>query len=186
MEDNERTNCIPRLETLYKFSRIPLLSQPMNMRISIVGSSCVGKSSLYLRFASQKFRDVHCITYLATQLVNITRVDGDVVRFEVWDNAGQPRFHNYIPHYYEMADGIIIVYDITSKKSFKFAKKLVHKVLEDTENVPVILVGNKIDLEHLRQVATEEGATLATKYGVNFMETSAKNNNNVKKLFESI
>ena len=90
----------------------------------------------------------------------------------------------YIKH----ADGFFVVYSITIRRSFVEAENVIQEIyrVRDDNSVPIVLVGNKCDLEDERQVSTEEGKDLADKYGIPFLETSAKTNHNVDKMFETL
>ncbi|XP_072546590.1 ras-related protein Rab-15-like isoform X2 [Salminus brasiliensis] len=101
-------------------------------------------------------------------------VDGVKVRIQIWDTAGQERYQTITKQYYRRAQGIFLVYDITSAFSFQHIVKWVSDVDEK------ILLGNKSDKEHRRQVATEQGSKLAKSYGMDFFETSARSNHNIK------
>ena len=98
----------------------------------------------------------------------------------LWDTAGQERFKTITASYYKGAHGIILVYDITDRQSFKDIENWLAEVDKyGNENVVKMLVGNKSDLEANRQVKTEEGKSLADSLGIKFLETSAKDAVNV-------
>lgn len=111
----------------------------------------------------------------------------DIVKLQIWDTAGQERFRTMSTSYYRGAHGIIIVYDITDRSSFINIESWWREMSRETsQDVSVILVGNKNDMALMRTVSYEEGRRLAAKYGVAFMETSAKTGNNVNELFGEI
>ena len=87
------------------------------------------------------------------------------------------------------AEGFMVVYSITDKKSFEkvveFQKKIT-QVKEKVKSIPIILIGNKVDLEENRQVTKEEGQKLAKEFGIPFLETSAKTRINIDESFEQI
>ena len=93
-----------------------------------------------------------------------------------------------ISSYLRGADGVIIVYDITDKKSFLNVDDWFEEIKEycDMDDISVVLVGNKVDLEGERQVTYEEGKEMADKYGVKFFETSVKTGQNVNELFQCL
>ena len=108
-------------------------------------------------------------------------VDSKTIKLQIWDTAGQERFKTITSSYYKGAHGIIVVYDITDKKTHQD----VHNWMAEVEkhaaaNISRVLVGNKSDLEEKRDVTTEQGQELAEHYGVRFLETSAKVSNNVE------
>ena len=118
------------------------------------------------------------------KLKNI-EVDNKKVKLQIWDTAGQERFRTITTSYYKGAQAIVVVFDITDKDSFEHVKNWMADVDKFAkEGVLRILVGNKCDLEHKRQVSNENGKELASKYGIQFLETSAKETVNIEKLFE--
>lgn len=109
------------------------------------------------------------------------------VRLQLWDTAGQERFRSLIPSYIRDSSVAVVVYDITSRPSFVNTDKWVEDVRAERGNdVIIVLVGNKTDLNDKRQVTTEEGEKKAKDFGVIFIETSAKAGHNVKPLFRRI
>ncbi|XP_053093502.1 ras-related protein Rab-15 isoform X3 [Pangasianodon hypophthalmus] len=100
------------------------------------------------------------------------------------DTAGQERYQTITKQYYRRAQGIFLVYDITSSLSFQHIMKWISDVDEYAPHiVQKILVGNKHDEEHRRQVTTEQGNKLAKSYGMDFLETSAFTNYNINEAF---
>ncbi|XP_039455347.1 ras-related protein Rab-15 isoform X3 [Oreochromis aureus] len=100
------------------------------------------------------------------------------------DTAGQERYQTITKQYYRRAQGIFLVYDITSERSFQHIMKWASDVDEYApDKVQKILVGNKSDEVDKRQVATEQGVKLAKAYGMDFFETSAFTNHNITETF---
>ena len=119
------------------------------------------------------------------KLKNI-EIEGKRIKLQVWDTAGEERFRTITTSYYKGAQAIVVVYDITDKKSFEHVKNWMADVDKFAkEGVLRILVGNKCDLEHQRSVSKENGKDLADKYGIQFMEVSAKETINIDLLFEN-
>lgn len=104
------------------------------------------------------------------------------------DTGGQETFNSLNKLYYKKADGVLLVYDITSLKSFNACKNYYIQEIKNecNKNVKVILLGNKTDLEGQREVTSESGANLSLENDFIFMETSCKNNYNVSDAFESL
>jgi Ras-related protein Rab-6A len=101
--------------------------------------------------------------------------------------AGQERFRSLIPSYIRDSSVAVVVYDITNRISFNNTSKWIEDVRTERGNdVIIVLVGNKTDLNDKRQVTTEEGESKAKEYGIMFIETSAKAGYNVKLLFRKI
>lgn len=153
-------------------------------KILLIGNSGVGKSSLLLRFADDTFTDNFMPTIGVDFKIRTLEVDGKTIKLQIWDTAGQERFKTITSSYYKGAHGIIVVYDVTDKESYKNIDTWMNEIEKHaSDNVSRILVGNKNDLEDLRQVSTDVGKELADTYNVRFMETSAKESANVEQAF---
>lgn len=109
------------------------------------------------------------------------------VRLQLWDTAGQERFRSLIPSYIRDSSVAVVVYDISNAKSFQNTRKWIDDVRGERGNdVIIVLVGNKTDLNDKREVTTAQGEEEAKKNGLMFIETSAKVGHNVKQLFRRI
>ena len=109
------------------------------------------------------------------------------VRLQLWDTAGQERFRSLIPSYIRDSSVAVVVYDITNKKTFENTRKWVDDVRGERGNdVIIVLVGNKTDLNDKREVTTAQGEEEAKMNNLMFIETSAKVGHNVKALFKRI
>ena len=114
--------------------------------------------------------------------------DGSITNVQIMDTCGQERFKSINSSYYKNADCILLVYDITSNKSFNEVKNYFNKNIKENckKNIPVILLGNKSDLEEKREVLPEDGAKFAEQNDYIFMETSCLTNENVADAFETL
>jgi len=109
------------------------------------------------------------------------------VRLQLWDTAGQERFRSLIPSYIRDSSVAVIVYDITNRASFLNTSKWIEDVRNERGNdVIIVLVGNKTDLNERRQVSVEEGEDKSSKEGIMFIESSAKAGFNIKSLFRKL
>ena len=105
----------------------------------------------------------------------------------IWDTAGQEKFQAVSSSLYRGALGAIIVYDITNRNSFENVTKWLGQLEKFGEqNCIKIIIGNKCDMNHLRQVTVDEGKDFAEKHGMAFMETSALNATNIELAFSTI
>ena len=103
------------------------------------------------------------------------------------DTAGQERYASLAPLYYRGASAAAIVYDITSKDSFAKAKYWVKELQKNaSEDIVIVLVGNKSDMADDREVTTEEAKEYAEENAMDHVEASAKTAHNVNEVFESI
>ena len=119
------------------------------------------------------------------KLKNI-EIDNKKIKLQIWDTAGQERFRTITTSYYKGAHAILICFDITDRESFDHIRNWMADIDKFAkEGVLRILVGNKCDLENSRQVRKEEGNEIANKYGIKYIETSAKDTINIEDLFIS-
>lgn len=153
-------------------------------KLLLIGNSAIGKSSLLLRFSDNIFNESFLPTIGVDFKIRTFDLSSKTVKLQIWDTAGQERFKTITSSYYKGAHGIILVYDITDKQSFKDVENWLSEVEKyANETVVKLLVGNKCDLESQRQVTFEQGKEFADSLGVKFIETSAKNSINVEKAF---
>ena len=114
--------------------------------------------------------------------------DGSLVNARIVDTGGQERFRALGHQYYQEADGCLLVYDITNRSSFDEIRDYFCEQIEENckEDIKIILLGNKTDLEENREVSSEEGANFALEKGYTFLETSCLENRNVADSFETL
>ena len=156
-------------------------------KILLLGDSGVGKSSLLLRYTKNEFiSDLRSTIGVEFALKYLT-IDNFQLKVQIWDTAGMERYRSITNAYYKGAKGVIVLYDICRKKSFENVDKWIDdfKSKADDDAV-IILIGNKSDLDEKREVSKEEAESKAQKNKFGFMETSAKDNNNVQKAFETL
>uniref|UniRef100_A0A7S4JWX5 Small monomeric GTPase n=1 Tax=Paramoeba aestuarina TaxID=180227 RepID=A0A7S4JWX5_9EUKA len=144
----------------------------------------VGKSALVIRLCSDFFAEEYDPT-IEDCYRKTTEIDGMTFMLEILDTAGQEEFTSLRSSWVQKAHGAVVVYSITSKASFDETPRFFEEVMrvQDSDKVPVVLVGNKSDLESSREVSTKKGQEMAEKYGAGFYETSAKTNINVESVF---
>lgn len=156
-------------------------------KVLLIGDSSVGKSCILLRFADDTYTESHISTIGVDFKIKTLELDGKVIKLQIWDTAGQERFRTITSSYYRGAHGIIVVYDITNCDSFVNVKQWLHEIDRyGSENVDVLLVGNKSDMSHKREVTFEQGQEFADSIRCKFVEASAKNASNVDKVFLTI
>ena len=157
-------------------------------KVLLLGDSTVGKTCFLMKYTDKSFQEIHMSTIgLDYRLKTMTLKNGKTVKLQIWDTAGQDRFKAITKNYYKSANGIIIIYDITSLQTYENVKVWIEQIREEApQNVIIYIAGNKIDLEEERKVKTEEGQKLAEEYGFPFLETSAKNDININETFENL
>jgi len=156
-------------------------------KLVFLGEQSVGKTSLITRFMYDSFDSTYQATIGIDFLSKTMYLEDRTVRLQLWDTAGQERFRSLIPSYIRDSSVAVVVYDITSQKSFQQTRKWVDDVRgERGSDVIIVLVGNKTDLNDKREVTAQQGEEEAKKHGLLFIETSAKVGHNVKALFKRI
>ena len=159
-------------------------------KIVTIGDSNVGKTCIIKRFVDNTFDNKDFISTVGIDFsTKMVHVDDVKIKLQIWDTAGQERFRAITTTYYRVANGVIIVYDITSRETFEQVTHWLNEILLHEENIsiPKILVGNKLDRDvNERKVSTEEGRSLAIKNNMMFFETSAYNGTNVSEVFHAL
>ena len=154
-------------------------------KLLLIGNSSVGKSSLLFRFVENVWDDSFVPTIGVDFKLKTLEVNGKKVKLQIWDTAGQERFKNITASYYRGGNGVLVVYDITERESFdNLTSWLIEIEKNANKNVYKLLIGNKCDLEDKRKVTYQEGKDFAESNGMNFIETSAKDNTKVQEAFE--
>lgn len=156
-------------------------------KLVFLGEHSVGKTSLITRFMYDSFDTSYQATIGIDFLSKTVYLKDRTIRFQLWDTAGQERFRSLIPSYIRDSSVAIVVYDITNRVSFEQITKWIIDVRRERgQNVIIMLVGNKVDLENFREVPTEIAVEKAKEMETLFIETSAKVGYNVKQLFTRI
>ncbi|XP_068666883.1 ras-related protein RABA5d-like [Aristolochia californica] len=156
-------------------------------KVVIIGDSAVGKSNLLSRYARNEF-NMHSKATIGVEFQTQSMdINGKEVKAQIWDTAGQERFRAVTSAYYRGAVGALIVYDISRQTTFESVQRWLDELNTHSDTtVARMLVGNKCDLENIRDVSIEEGKALAESEGLFFMETSALDATNVKTAFEIV
>eukprot|EP01114_Cavostelium_apophysatum_P012569 TRINITY_DN2844_c0_g1_i2.p1 TRINITY_DN2844_c0_g1~~TRINITY_DN2844_c0_g1_i2.p1 ORF type:complete len:193 (+),score=52.71 TRINITY_DN2844_c0_g1_i2:132-710(+) len=156
----------------------------MEFKLVIVGGGGVGKSALTIQHIQNHFIEDYDPTIEDSYRKQVS-IDGETCLLDILDTAGQEEYSAMRDQYMRTGQGFIMVYAITSRSSFDEIASFREQILrvKDKDSVPIVLVGNKCDLETERQVTTGEGHDLAKSFGCPFFETSAKTRINVEECF---
>ncbi len=153
------------------------------IKITILGEKNVGKTSLVYRYIENKFRE----SYKATLGVNLLKkdmeVDGNSVSAQIWDLGGQDSFKSLRKLYLEGANGAFIIFDVTDRKSFDKLNEWIESFKEARGEQPMVLIGNKSDLENQRKITDTEASNYAKENNMELILTSAKTGQNVEEAF---
>ena len=147
-------------------------------QILLIGDSSVGKTSLIQRYANGIFKEEYLATVGLDFYTKQEAINNINVLVRLWDTAGQERFKSLTPNYFKNAEGVIITYDITSSQSFENLKFWINSIKtnlgEKNIIIPIIIVGNKLDMEDMRDITREEAEKFAKENKYKYFETSAK------------
>lgn len=156
-------------------------------KVVLIGDSGVGKTSLLKRYRHNEFSTdtKHTIgVEFATQEIE---VEDKLVKTQIWDTAGQERYRAITKAYYRGALGAILLYDITDRETFENLRRWISEIRQHaSEDIKIMLVGNKKDLENDRKVSVDEGKKFAKEHELAFLESSAKNGDLVIACFETV
>merc|ERR1712088_608209 len=163
----------------------PIHTRMREYKIVVLGSGGVGKSALTVQFVQGIFVEKYDPTIEDSYRKQV-EVDGQQCMLEILDTAGTEQFTAMRDLYMKNGQGFVLVYSITAQSTFNDLQDLREQILrvKDTDDVPMVLVGNKCDLEDERVVGKDQGLNLARQFNnCNFMETSAKAKIGVKDIF---
>ena len=149
------------------------------IKILIVGGVGVGKSNFVYRYADDKFSSSNYASTGFDSKVKLLNYGDKKILVQLWDSVGQTIYQSITRNLINRVHGIIILYDITNKKSFENVENWIKTIEEENKKIIYEIVGNKCDLNESREVDINEGKKIAQKYGVDYYETSAKMDKNI-------
>ena len=157
------------------------------MKLILVGDSGVGKTNILSKYLKNNFDPDSKATVGVEFGTKNIEIDNKKIKVQIWDTAGQERYRSITSTYYKGAKGAFIVYDITRKSTFDNIDKWIGDLKNNgDENMIVYLVGNKSDLNDMREVRKDEAMTKSEKYNIAFSETSALYGDNIHKIFQDL
>jgi Ras-related protein Rab-11A len=156
-------------------------------KIVIIGDTNVGKSNILSRYLTNEFTSNTKSTVGVELGIKFLKIKNTSTKIQIWDTAGQERYQAITSSYFRGSDGCFIVYDITNETSFNNIEKWFDKIHEENDKeIPVIIVGNKCDLENERKVPTDKAKEKAQNLKCAFYETSALKAINIEQIFEEL
>ncbi|XP_027899469.1 ras and EF-hand domain-containing protein isoform X3 [Xiphophorus couchianus] len=149
-------------------------------KVVLVGNSSVGKTSLLRSFCEGRFHPSTTATVGIDYSVKTLTLDNMQIAMQLWDTAGQERFRSMTKQFFRKADGVVLMYDVTVAESFTAVRPWLLNVQEAAgEGIPILLLGNKMDMTREREVPSKDAEQLAFENKVMFFEVSAYTGKNV-------
>ncbi len=156
-------------------------------KLVLIGDTGVGKTNILSRYINNEFS-------LATQSTvgvefgsKIIKKNDKLIKLQIWDTAGQERYKSITSAYYKGSKGAFVVYDISRKSTFENVDRWIEELKANgSEDVLIMLVGNKSDLEDKREVQTEDVIKKAEQFKIAFCETSALDGKNIDHAFDNL
>ena len=147
-------------------------------QLLVIGDTSVGKTSLITRYTNGTFKDEYLATVGLDYYSKEEIINNKTINIKIWDTAGQERFKALTQSYFRNAEGVMLAYDVTKSESYDNLKDWIASIKKNLEGknifLPLIIVGNKIDMEESREVDKETAEKFATENNYKYFETSAK------------
>ena len=157
----------------------------MIFKIVLMGDASVGKTNILSKYLNDEFDPNSKATVGVEFATKNFTIEENVIKAQIWDTAGQERYRSITSAYYKGAKGCLLVYDITRKATFETIDKWISELKSTSDNnLTILLIGNKCDLESQRQVTKIEAEEKAKYHNIAFMETSALDGTNLDKAFD--
>jgi small GTP-binding protein len=155
-----------------------------SFKFIVIGSSGVGKTCLLKRLIDDQFSEDEVATIGAEYVSTMEEIDGQPIKLQIWDTAGQEKFRSIAKSYFRHAIGVILVYDISDRRSFDELSSWLNDVHQFCDpNAAITLIGNKSDLAEKRAVTNAEAQLFATNHQLTYLEASALDGANVSEAF---
>ena len=156
-----------------------------NFKFIVIGSSGVGKTAICQRLVDDTFYEETPSTIGVEYRSTAVEIDGNAIKLQIWDTAGQEKFASIAKSYFRQAVGVILVFDITDRQSFNDLSKWLSDVRSLCDpNAAVTLIGNKLDLSSSRKISVSEAQQFATHNQLEYLEVSAKGGDNITEAFQ--
>ena len=157
------------------------------IKLLIIGDSGVGKSKFIYSFITGEFIQGHIATTAIDLKTSVIELQGKKIRIQLWDTAGQEKYKSITKNLFLRVQGILVVYDITDENSFKNVKLWIQLIKGDCgEHMPIIILGNKNDLEENRVINKDDAISYAKEENVLYIETSPKTGENIQNAINEI
>ena len=159
-------------------------------QLLIIGDSSVGKTSILTRYTTGNFKEEYLATVGLDYFSKQELIKNKTIQIKIWDTAGQERYKALTPAYFKNAEGVLVVYDVTAIDSFYNLKFWINSIKTNMESknikIPIVLMGNKIDLEESREIRKEIAEKYATENNYIYFESSAKTGEGIDKAIREL
>ena len=159
-----------------------------NIKVTLIGASGVGKTCIIRRYYDNEYVENPASTCGGSYSAKQLKINNKIIQIDLWDTAGQERFRSLGKHFYKDAYIVLLVYDITNRKSFDELKDVWYPSLKEFgEKYSVLgVVGNKCDLYENEEVKEAEAREYSQQIGATYMLVSAKSGDNINLLFDTL
>ena len=154
----------------------------LTLKLLVVGDSSVGKTNFVMRLINNEFSK----NYMTTSGIDLKTTDIEIknkkIHIQLWDTAGQEKYKAITQNLFLKVMGALIIYDITNEASYNNLKSWVKLIKEECgKHMQLIILGNKSDLDAQRKISKDEAINYAKEQKIDYIETSSKTGENVKK-----
>jgi len=161
-----------------------VVASDFTFKLLMLGDAAVGKTSLTIRYISGSFLEDLKLTIGVDFFSKTINFKGKGVKYQIWDFGGEERFRFLLPQYCRGANGAFFLYDITKSISLEHLPEWTSIIREHAGDIPIMLIGAKLDLYKYREVSRQDGIEAAQKYNLaSFVELSSKTGQNVEEAF---
>ena len=154
------------------------MSYDKTIQLLVIGDSSVGKTSLITRYTNGTFKEEYLATVGLDYYSKVEAINNQTINIKLWDTAGQERYKALTQNYFRNAEGVLLTFDVTNTDSFNNLKDWIGSIKTNMESknifLPLIIVGNKIDMEDAREINKEDAEKFVSDNSYKYFETSAK------------
>lgn len=160
----------------------------VSFKIGTFGESRVGKTCIINQYVNNSFNETEESSMAPSISEKPIEVNKQDILLKIWDTAGQERYMTLTKQYFQGLEGLLLVYDVTTRETFEKIQFWIKNIQEnlDITSVKINLAANKVDKEKERKVSTEEGQELAKSLGIDYFEVSAKTGLNIEAIFQDL
>ena len=154
------------------------MSYDKTIQLLVIGDSSVGKTSLITRYTNGTFKEEYLATVGLDYYSKVEAINNQTINIKLWDTVGQERYKALTQNFFRSAEGVLLTFDVTNTDSFNNLKDWIGSIKTNMEGknifLPLIIVGNKIDMEDSREINKEDADKFASDNNYKYFETSAK------------